>query len=82
MLSVRLSTHVDGFDFAAKLVFLREKKRSRDETFRTVDMSPKVEAVVRAYFADGHPSGTVALCSPADRVLADGQAWKAFRTGG
>lgn len=73
---------VEDFDFDAKHLLLREKKRSRDkETFRTVDLSPKVEAVVRAYFADGHPGGAVAFCSKPDRMLTDGQAWKAFRTG-
>ncbi len=75
-------SRVEDFDFDAKLILLREKKRSRDkETFRTVDMSPKVEAVMRAFFADGHPGGTVALCSKPDQMLTDGQAWKAFRTG-
>lgn len=73
---------VEDFDFAGKLVLLREKKRSREkETFRTVDMAPQVEAVMRRYFADGHPGGAVAFASKADRMLTDGQAWKAFRTG-
>ncbi len=74
---------VEDFDFEAKLVLLREKKRSRDkETFRTVDMSPQVEAVMKAYFAgDDHSGGGYAFCSKADRMLTDGQAWKAFRTG-
>jgi integrase len=73
---------VEDFDFGGKLILLREKKRSRDkETFRTVDMSPKVDAVMRAYFADGHPGGTVAFCSKTEKSLTDGQAWKAFRTG-
>jgi integrase len=75
-------SRVEDFDFDGKLVLLREKKRSRDkETFRTVDMAPQVEAVMRAYFADGHPGGAVAFCSKPDRMLTDGQAWKAFRTG-
>ncbi|OWK35733.1 tyrosine-type recombinase/integrase [Fimbriiglobus ruber] len=73
---------VEDFDFGAKLVLLREKKRSRDkETFRTVDMTPRVEAVMRAYFADGHPGGAFAFCSTAGRMLTDGQTWKAFRSG-
>ena len=75
-------SRVEDFDFDGKHLLLREKKRSRDkETFRTVDLSPKVEAVIRAYFADGHPGGAVAFCSKPDRMLTDGQAWKAFRTG-
>ncbi len=73
---------VEDFDFDAKLVLRREKKRSRDkDTLRTVDMTPRVEAVMRAYFADGHPGGAVAFCSVADRTLTDGQTWKAFRMG-
>ncbi len=73
---------VEDFDFDAKLVLLREKKRTRDtETFRTVDMTPRVEAVMRAYFATDHPGGQLAFCSAADRTLTDGQTWKAFRSG-
>jgi integrase len=73
---------VEDFDFESKLVLLREKKRSRDkETFRTVDMAPRVEAVMRQYFADVHPGGAIAFCSVADRTLTDGQTWKSFRMG-
>lgn len=73
---------VEDFDFEGKLVLLREKKRSRDtETFRTVDMSPRVEAVMREYFAGVHPGGAFAFSSAKDRMLTDGQTWKAFRTG-
>ena len=73
---------VEDFDFDAKLVLLREKKRSRDrETFRTVDMTPRVEAVMKAYFIGDHPGGQLAFCSQADRLLTDGQTWKAFRSG-
>lgn len=73
---------VEDFDFDGTLVLLREKKRNRDkETFRTVDMSPKVLAVMRDYFSNNHPGGVFAFCSEADRMLTDGQAWKAFRTG-
>jgi len=73
---------VEDFDFDAKLVLLREKKRSRDrETFRTVDMTPRVEAVMREYFVGVHPGGELAFCSEANRTLTDGQTWKAFRSG-
>ena len=73
---------VEDFDFDGKLILLREKKRSRDkETFRTVDMSPKVELVMRHSFADGHPGGTFAFCSGSDCMLTDGQAWRVFRSG-
>jgi integrase len=73
---------VEDFDFEARHVLLREKKRSRDrETFRTVDMAPAVEAAMRSYFAGPHPGGAVAFCSEANRTLTDGQTWKAFRSG-
>ncbi len=73
---------VEDFDFDAKLVHLREKKRSHErETFRTVDMTPFVEAVMRDYFANVHPGGVFAFCSRANVMLTCGQTWKAFLTG-
>lgn len=73
---------VEDFDFDAKLVHLREKKRSRErETFRTVDMTPLVESVMRDYFANIHPGGVYAFCSRANVMLTDGQTWKAFLMG-
>lgn len=77
-----LRARVEDFDFEAKVVLLREKKRSKaKETFRTVDMTPLVERVMGEYFAEAHPGGEVALCSAPNRPLTDGQAWKALRTG-
>lgn len=71
---------IEDFDFDSKLVLLREKKRSKaKETFRTVDMIPLVERVVRNYFATAHPGGEVALCSEVNKTLTDGQTWGAFR---
>jgi integrase len=73
---------VEDIDFDAKHVLLREKKRSRDkETFRTVDMTPVVERVMRTYFAEVHPGGVFAFCSRANVMLTDGQTWKAFLMG-
>jgi integrase len=73
---------VEDFDFDAKLVHLREKKRSHErETFRTVDMTPFVESVMRDYFTTVHPGGVFAFCSRANVMLTDGQSWKAFLTG-
>ena len=73
---------VEDIDFDAKLVLLREKKRSHDrETFRTVDMTPFVESVMRQYFAEVHPGGVYAFCSRANVMLTDGQTWKAFLMG-
>jgi integrase len=73
---------VEDIDFDAKLILLREKKRSRDrETFRTVDMTPFVESVMRAYFAEVHPGGVFAFCSKENTMLTDGQTWKSFLMG-
>jgi site-specific recombinase XerD len=73
---------VEDFDFDAKLVHLREKKRSHErETFRTVDMTPFVESVMRDYFANAHPGGVFAFCSRPNVMLTDKQTWKAFLTG-
>lgn len=72
---------VEDIDFGGKLVLLRELKRSRTkETFRTVDMTPFLEKVLRNFFGTSHPGGVVAFCSEANRELTDGQAWKAFRS--
>ena len=77
-----LRARVEDIDFDAKLVLLREKKRNRDrETFRTVDMTPFLESVMRKYFAEDHPGGVYAFCSKPNVMLTDGQTWKAFLTG-
>lgn len=77
-----LRARVEDIDFDAKLVLLREKKRNRDrETFRTVDMTPFLESVMRNYFAEDHPGGVYAFCSKPNEMLTDGQTWKAFLTG-
>ena len=72
---------VEDFDFEGKLVLLRELKRSRaKETFRTVDLTPFLETVLRRYFDTDHPGGVVAFCSAANRPLVDCQAWRTFRS--
>ena len=77
-----LRARIEDIDFDAKLVLLREKKRNRDrETFRTVDMTPFLESVMRKYFAEDHPGGVYAFCSKPNVMLTDGQTWKAFLTG-
>lgn len=61
-------------------MLVREKKKSRSrETFRTVDMTPLVESVVKGYFADGHPGGFYAFSIDANRAISDGTSRKAFR---
>jgi len=55
---------IADFDFEGRTVLIREKKKDHEkvETYRTVPMSPKLEAVMRAWFAD-HPGGEHAICT-------------------
>jgi integrase len=74
-------SRVEDFDFENKLILIRELKRSRaKETFRTVDMTPTVETVMRDYFRKDHPGGLHSFSSEVNKAITDGQAWKAFRT--
>ena len=76
-----LRSRVEDFDFGSKLILIRELKRSRaKETFRTVDMTPLLETVMKDYFATIHPGGMYSYSSVAGQPITDGQAWKAFRT--
>ena len=74
-----LRAQVEDFDFANKVVLLREKKKSRiRDTFRTVDMTPMVEAVMTAYFASDHPGGKFAFSINANEAISDGTSRKAI----
>ena len=63
---------VTDFDFETKTVLIREKKRDRekDETYRTVPLSPLLEQVMREWFAE-HPGGPHALCTPDGTPIAE-----------
>lgn len=63
---------VTDFDFEAKTVLIREKKKDHEkvETYRTVPMSPKLEAVMRVWFAD-HPGGQHAICTSAGTPITE-----------
>lgn len=75
-----LRARVDDFDFLNRVVILREKKRSRDrETFRTVEMTPILEAVMRAYFKSGHPGGHYAFAENSTGPVNGSNNMKAIR---
>lgn len=75
-----LRSRIEDFNFEAKTVLLREKKKSKErETFRVVDMTPFLSGVVKAYFASGHPGGAVAFAAEANVELTDGVSQKVFR---
>jgi integrase len=68
---------VADFDFEAKTVLIREKKKNPtvDETHREVPMSPRLEAAMRAWLAK-HPGGPYAICTPTGRAITDDYATK------
>jgi len=68
---------VGDFDFEQKTVLIREKKKDheRDETYRTVPLSPLLERVMRAWFAE-HPGGPLAVCTAAGNPITEHYATK------
>ena len=75
-----LRAQVDDFDFTNRVVILREKKRSKErETFRSVDLTPLLERVMREYFGSVHPGGMFAFAEGPNKPVADWTNQKAFR---
>jgi integrase len=75
-----LRARVDDFDFTNRVVILREKKRSKErETFRSVELTPFLEQVMREYFSSTHPGGIYAFAEGPNRSVPDGMNMKAFR---
>ena len=72
--------HVIDFDFEARTILIREKKKDPtvDETHREVPMSPRLEAAMREWFAK-HPGGSYAICTPSGRAITDDYATKIIR---
>jgi integrase len=68
---------VSDFDFEAKTILIREKKKDPtvDETHRDVPMSPRLEAAMQEWFAK-HPGGPYAICTPTGRAITDDYATK------
>lgn len=75
-----IRARIDDFDFANRVVVLREKKRSKAaETFRSVEMTPFLERVAREYFASAHPGGVFAFAEGPGLPLAEAACQYAFR---
>lgn len=75
-----LRAQVEDFNFTAKTVLVREKKKSKtDVTFRVVDMTPFLAGVLSRYFAESHPGGSLAFVEVAGVELTDSVSQKAFR---
>ena len=78
--SEMLRSQIDDFDFAAGVVTIREKKkdRSKEMTFRTVPMTPKLRQTMSEWFAE-HPGGQLTICQSADLPLTVQRAGQNFR---
>jgi integrase len=68
---------VNDFDFAGKTVLIREKKKNynKDETYRTVPMSPRLEAAMQEWFGK-HEGAPHTICTPSGRAITDHYATK------
>jgi integrase len=76
-----LRSRVDGLDFEAGTVTIREKKRdrSRELTFRTVPMADGLRTVLRTWLDEHHPGGPFTLCGRGGRPLTRQMPTKVFR---
>lgn len=68
---------IGDFDFETKSVLIRERKKDPDkeETYRTVPMSARLELAMRAWF-EVHPGNPLAICTAAGKEIADHRATK------
>jgi integrase len=75
-----LRARIEDFDWANRVVVLREKKRSKErETFRTVEMTAFTERVMREYLGASHPGGLFAFVEVANVPLSCSVSQKTFR---
>jgi integrase len=73
--SEMMRSQIDDFDFAARVVRIREKKRDRTKelTFRHVPMSPLVGTVMADWFSR-HPGGQFTICQKANEPISEQMA--------
>jgi len=74
-----LRSLVTDFDFEAKVVLIREKKKdsSKEMTFRSVPITAKLETVMKDWFAR-HPGGPFSVCTSSGRQISVQLAAKTF----
>ena len=66
-LSELTRSEADDWDFAGRVVLIREKKRSRlGVTYCRVPMSDRLAATMRTWFGRHHPGGRLAFCGHPD----------------
>lgn len=62
-----LRSRIEDFDFEARMVTIREKKKQKGKiTFRHVPMSPRLQKTMRRWFAD-HPGGQPTISEGPDQ---------------
>jgi integrase len=74
-----LRSEIRDFDFGRGIVTLREKKRvhSRSMSYRTVDIHPRLETIIKAWFAN-HPGGKYTVCAKPNTPVTPDEALRAF----
>jgi len=77
--SEMLRSRIDDFDFSANVVTIREKKRDRDkeETYRTVPLTPLLTDAMRTWFAV-HSGGPFTVCTPTGKAISKQLAARTF----
>lgn len=78
--SEMLRSRIDDFDFSARRVLIREKKRDRGRelTFRYVPMAAPLASAMQRWF-DVHPGGQLTLCREPDTAISVQMAAHHFR---
>lgn len=74
-----LRSEIKDIDFTRGIVTLREKKRDHSKrcTFRTVDLHPRLAAILKAWFAK-HPNEKYTVCTQANTPISPDEALQAF----
>jgi integrase len=77
--SEMLRSLIDDFDFASKMVRIRERKRdkSRESTFRYVPMSDRLAQNMATWFTQ-HPGGQFTICLKANEPISAMMAYHYF----
>ncbi len=79
--SEMMRARVEDFNLAEGRVVIREKKKdkTKQETYRHVDLAAPLVTVLKEWFGQYHPGGVYAFCRFAGRPLSRQNAAKAFR---
>jgi integrase len=74
-----LRSEIKDFDFTRAVLTLREKKRdhTRRVTFRTVDLHPRLQAIIKTWFAH-HPGGKYTVCAEPNTAITPSEALRTF----